>query len=82
MALEEQGVPSVAVHTHTFARLARATALANGMPRTRQAFVPQPLVGQTAAQLRAYVEGRDPISKRPFVQEIIEGITKPLEGED
>ena len=37
MALEESGVPSVAVHTHAFARLARASALANGMPRTRQA---------------------------------------------
>jgi len=82
MALEEAGVPSVAVHTHTFARLARATALANGMPRTRQAFVPQPLVGRTAAELRAYVEGADPISKRPFVQEILDGITKPLDEQD
>ena len=44
MALEEAGVQSVAVHTHVFARLARATALANGMPKTRQAFVPQPVV--------------------------------------
>src|SRR5262249_4957996 len=54
----------------------------NGMPRTRQAFVPQPLVGKNAVELRAYVDGTDPISKRPFVQEIIEGITKPLEGDD
>jgi hypothetical protein len=82
MALEEQGVPTVAVHTHAFARLARSVARANGMPTTRQAFVPQPIVGRSAADLRAYIEGADPISKQPFAQEIIEGLTQPLDDED
>lgn len=80
MSLEEAGVPSVAVHTHVFARLARATALANGMPRARQAYVPQPVVDRTPAELRAYIEGGDPVSGRPFVQEILEGLTRPLDG--
>ena len=79
MALEQAGVPTVAVHTEPFARLARATALANGMPTARQAFVPQPLVGRTPGQLRAYVEGSDPVSKRPFMQELIEGLSRPLD---
>ncbi len=82
MALEEAGVPSVAVHTHVFARLARATALANGMPKTRQAFVPQPVVDKSAADLRAYIAGKDPVSGRPFMQEIIEGLTRPLDADD
>ena len=82
MSLEEAGVPSVAVHTHVFARLARATALANGMPRTRQAFVPQPVVDLSPAQLRAYIEGKDPISGRPFMREVIEGLSSPLDGDD
>ena len=82
MALEESGVPSIAVHTHVFARLARATALANGMPRTRQAFVPQPLVGRSAENLRDYIEGNDPNSGRPFMQEVIEGLTGALTEED
>jgi len=82
MALEEAGVPSVAVHTHVFARLARAAALANGMPKARQAFVPQPVVDKSAADLRAYIEGKDPVSGRPFMQEIIEGLTKPLDADD
>jgi hypothetical protein len=81
-ALEQDGVPTVAVHTHVFARLARATALANGMPRMRQTFVPQPVVDRTADQLRAYIEGADPVSKRPFVREVIEGLTEPLDKED
>jgi hypothetical protein len=82
MALEEAGVPSVAVHTHVFARLARATAQANGMPRTRQAFVPQPVVDLSRAELRAYIEGNDPVSKRGFMQEVIEALTQPLEADD
>ncbi len=82
MSLEAAGVPTVAVHTHVFARLARATALANGMPTTRQAYVPQPLVDRSPAQLRAYIEGTDPISKRPFMQEIIEALSGPLGDAD
>lgn len=82
MALEEAGVPTVAVHTHVFARLVRSVALANGMPTTRQAFVPQPIVDRSADDLRAYIEGTDPVSKRPFMQEVIEGLTRPLDAED
>ena len=82
MSLEERGVPTIAVHTHVFARLAKAAALANGMPRTRQVFVPQPVVGVSPAQLRAYIEGDDKITGRPFVQEVIEGLSRPLDQED
>src|SRR5262245_48027392 len=82
MSLEQAGIPSVAVHTHVFARLAQSTARAAGMPRTRQAYVPQPLVDMTPDQLRGYVEGTDPISRRPFMQEIIEGLTRPLDEDD
>jgi hypothetical protein len=82
MSLEASGVPTVAVHTHVFAKLARSVALMNGMPGTRQAFVPQPIVDRSPAELRAYVEGNDPITGRPFMQEVIEGLTRPLDGED
>jgi hypothetical protein len=82
MSLEERGVPTIAVHTHVFARLAKSAALANGMPRTRQVFVPQPVVGVSPAQLRAYIEGDDKITGRPFVQEVIEGLSRPLDHED
>lgn len=82
LSLERAGVPTVAVHTDVFARLVKATALAQGMPTARQAYVPQPLVGRTATQLRGYVEGTDPVSKRPFMQEVIEGLTRPLDDRD
>ncbi|MBV8837807.1 MAG: hypothetical protein JO000_14800, partial [Alphaproteobacteria bacterium] len=82
LALEEAGVPTVPVNTHAFARLAKATALAGGMPTLRNVFVPQPLVGLDTEALRGYVEGTDPILKRPFMQGVIEGLTKPLGDED
>jgi hypothetical protein len=70
------------VHTHVFARLVRATALALGMPRLRSAFVPQPVVDRSPADLRAYIDGNDRVSGRPFMQEVIEGLTRPLDQED
>ncbi len=82
MALEQQGVPAVPVSTHVFARLANATALAAGMPTLRNVFVPQPIVGRSPEQLRAYIEGTDPVAKRPFMQGVIEGLTRPLDDAD
>lgn len=82
MALEERGVPTVAVHTHVFARLAKSVAHTNGMPTMRQAFVPQPVVGRSPSELLAYIEGTDPVHKRPFMPGVIEGLTGPLTDED
>jgi hypothetical protein len=81
-ALEQDGVPSVAVHTHVFARLCRATALSMGMPRLRQAYVPQPVVDRSAADLRAYIDGNDRVSGRPFMQEVLDGLTVALDEAD
>jgi hypothetical protein len=76
------GVPTVAVHTDIFERAVRSVARVNGMPRARAVFVPQPVMGKSPRELRAYVDGNDPITGRPVMQEIIEGLTKPLDAED
>jgi hypothetical protein len=75
-------VPTVAVHTNVFARLARSVAAANGMPTLRQAFVPQPVVGRTPGELRAYVEGADPVNNCSFIESVIGGLTHPLDEKD
>ncbi len=78
MTLEAKyGVPTVAMHTDKFDAVVRSVADVNGMPGLAQVFVPQPIMGKTAAQLRAYVDGADPISGRPVMQEVIEGLTRP-----
>src|SRR3982075_2717132 len=75
-------VPTVAIHTDTFERVVRSVARVNGMPRTRAVFVPQPVMGKSPKELRAYVDGNDPVSGRPVMQEVIEGLTKPFTAQD
>jgi hypothetical protein len=76
------GVPTVAFHTQPFERVVRSVTQLNGMPRMRQVFVPQPVMGKTPQQLRAYIDGNDPVTGRLVMQEVIEGLTMPLDDED
>jgi len=83
MTIESQyQVPTVALHTNVFEKVVRAVARFNGMPGMRTAFVPQPVMGKTAAELRAYVDGVDPVTRRPVVQEIVEGLTRPFRDDE
>ncbi|MGE3244767.1 MAG: UGSC family (seleno)protein [Beijerinckiaceae bacterium] len=75
-------MPSIAVHTQVFVRVARSTSRLRGFPTLRNCFVPQPVVDRTPEQLRAYIEGIDPVSGQPFMQGVIEGLLRPLEGAD
>src|SRR5919108_4318328 len=76
------GVPTVAMHTDKFDKVVRSVAEVNGMPDLAQVFVPQPIMGKTPRELRAYVDGVDPITGRAVMQEVIEGLTRPLDEED
>lgn len=48
----------------------------NGTPQAPHVFVPTPIVGKTAEELRAYVEGADPVSGRPVVEELLDGFMR------
>ena len=81
MTIEAQyGVPTVAMHTDKFDRVARSVAAVNGMSELRQVFVPQPIMGKSPRELRAYVDGKDPLTGRPVMQEVVEGLTMPFDG--
>src|SRR5438309_7480088 len=75
-------VPTVAIHTEVFEAVTRSVARVNGAPRMRQVYVPHPVVGKSAAELRGYVEGKDPRTGRPVMQEVIEGLTGALDDAD
>ena len=75
-------IPTVALHTHVFLNVVRSVCRMNGMPGMRYAFVPQPVMGKTPAELRAYVEGIDPINKRPVMQMVVEGLTRPFADDE
>jgi len=81
MTLEAKyGVPTVAMHTDKFDRVVRSVAEVNGMPDLAQVFVPQPIMGKTPRELRAYVDGVDPITGRTVMQEVVEGLTRTRDG--
>ena len=72
------GVPTVALHTDIFDKVVRSTARVGGLPGLDCVFVPQPVMGKSAAELRAYVHGDDPVTGRPVMQEVVEGLTQGL----
>jgi hypothetical protein len=74
------GVPTVALHTDKFDRVVQSVTKMAGLPQAARAFVPQPVMGKTADQLKAYVCGKDPITGRPVMQEIIEALTVALDA--
>jgi hypothetical protein len=79
MTLESKyGVPSVAMHTEMFDKVVRSVTRVGGLPDLACVFVPQPVMGKSAADLEAYVYGDDPITGRPVMQEVIEGL---IEGQ-
>ena len=65
-----------------FARLADSATRVRGVPRLRSAFVPGTLADRTRDELRAFVEGDDPVTGRPFMEGVIAQLTRPLDGSD
>lgn len=79
ITLESQyGVPTVAVHTDKFVKVVQSVTRIAGMPQAPLVFVPQPVMGKSEQALRAYVEGNDPATGRPVMQEIVEALTVGL----
>src|SRR5438876_2437623 len=74
------GVPTVALHTDKFDRVVASVAKMAGLPDAPRAFVPQPVMGKSREELKAYVYGNDPLSGRPVMQEVIAGLTTALNG--
>jgi len=74
------GVPTVALHTDKFDRVVASVARMAGLPEAPRSFVPQPVMGKTAAELAAYVNGNDPITGRPVMQEVVLALTAALDG--
>lgn len=72
------GVPTVALHTDKFDRVVQSVTKMAGLPDAQRAFVPMPVMGKTTQELRDYVYGKDPITGKPVMQEVIAGLTTAL----
>ncbi len=72
------GVPTVAIHTDKFVKVVKSVTRMAGLPQAPVVFVPQPVMGRTAGELAAYVNGNDPATGRPVMREIVEALTVGL----
>ncbi len=70
------------ITTHRFVQVAKNMARKKGMPNARLVFVTHPVSGKTPAQHKAQIEGNNPETGAPVIQEIVNGLTKPLTEED
>ena len=52
------------------------------MPALRLALTPTPVGGKTRKELDAYIAGDDPVTKQPFMREIVDYLTRPLNEEE
>jgi hypothetical protein len=57
-------------------------AYEEGMPALRLAFTHTPVGGKTRKELDEYIAGQDPVTRRPFMQEIVSYLTQPLHDEE
>ena len=76
------GVPTVALHTQMFHRVTQSVVRMAGAPRMRQVYLPHPVMGKTEAEIRAFIWGNNPITGKPVMQEVVEGLTQPLVADD
>jgi hypothetical protein len=74
------GVPTVALHTDKFDKVVASVAKMAGLPEAPRVFVPQPVMGKSAEELRAYVYGKNPLTGKPVMQEVVAGLTTALNG--
>ncbi len=76
------GIPSVPIITKAFKNLVVLNAAKRGMPHQRITFTPHPVWGKTPDELRAYVNGPDPVSGKPMMKEVVANLTTPLTDEE
>ena len=68
--------------TNRFVELASTTAYKKGIPKLRIIYTPHPITDRPADQCRKFLEGNDPHTGKPLLDEIIGAITKPLSEEE
>jgi hypothetical protein len=82
-SVELLGVPTVALTAKNVSRYISSydRLYSNGMPIRLVSF-PLPVAGVPTSVHEKYVDGDDPITGKPIMQSVIDGLTKPLTAEE
>ncbi len=76
------GLPAAPIVTQRFLNVAKTISFKKGMPNQRIVYVPHPVSGRPAEQVRKYLEGNDPVTGKPILEELVAALTKPLTEEE
>jgi hypothetical protein len=77
------GIPAIPIVLSEFYKQETEKALNVGMPGLRTQWIRGPVWGKTREQLRRdVINGNNPISGKPVMQEIVDKFTKPLTAEE
>lgn len=75
-------MPAVPIITATFVRSVKNAVYVKGMPEVRFVFVRHPVATRPPAECRDIILGKDPITGKPVLDEIVAGFTSPLTAEE
>jgi hypothetical protein len=76
------GLPTAPISTQRFLEVAKTITFKKGMPRQRMTYVPHPVSGRPPEVVRKYLEGNDPVSGKPILEELLAALTRPLDDEE
>jgi hypothetical protein len=76
------GIPTVPMITARFKELVTTISYKKGIPNMRITYTPHPITDRPRDLCEKYVQGTDPNTGQPMLEEIYAGLTKPLSEED
>jgi hypothetical protein len=82
LALEKLGVPAAPLIGADFPEIVRKVAYDKGMPNMRLTFIPHFVARLPVSVCRESLEGDDPISGQPVLEEIAGALTRPPTAEE
>ncbi|HLB30307.1 MAG TPA: UGSC family (seleno)protein [Gammaproteobacteria bacterium] len=75
-------MPTVSIVTRRFEELAQTTAFKKGIPNLKVSYTPHPITDRPAELCDEYLQGNNPVSGKPLVKEIADGLAQKLSAED
>lgn len=76
------GIPTAPIVSDAFVNVVKAAAEGKGLPHIRFSFLPQPIAFQSSEICREKILGNDPVSDKPFLEQIYNHLTDPLTEEE
>src|SRR5512136_1743340 len=76
------GIPTAPMVTQRFQELVKTISWKKGMPKQRFTFVPHPVSVRPPELCNQYVRGKDSLSGKPIVDELVAALTNPLTAEE